>query len=195
MQRLQSGDLGHTLVRCSFTDAQLRGTGGIVVIEGEMRELDDLGKPFSSLSELKSMASQQLQIQRSVEQVAQAAVTPSGITASTRQPPVSITPTPTEISSAPQEEQGKKFEHLQPQPKTVEERPWRSRPSKKGRFHGQRARASSARAHLETGQYSVLREADEERTTASQGQMEHEGPISSPTIVDLTTAVEAEVRG
>ena len=53
LQCLQCGNLGHTLGRCSFTAEQLEGPGGIVVTEGNVRELEDLAKPFSSVKELK----------------------------------------------------------------------------------------------------------------------------------------------
>uniref|UniRef100_M4BQQ0 Uncharacterized protein n=1 Tax=Hyaloperonospora arabidopsidis (strain Emoy2) TaxID=559515 RepID=M4BQQ0_HYAAE len=44
LQCLQFGNLGHTLARCSFTDAQLRGPGSTVVTEEEVRDLDDLAR-------------------------------------------------------------------------------------------------------------------------------------------------------
>lgn len=112
LQCLQCGNLGHTLDRCSFTDAQLRGPGGIVVTEGDVRELEDLAKPFSTLEELKAMAAQRLQLQRKADLAAQQAVTPSEQMSVAGQHPVSTTPHPHDASSASQEEQGKKFEHL-----------------------------------------------------------------------------------
>ena len=56
--------LGHTLAQCSFTDAQLRGPGAIIVSEEDVQGLEDLAIPFSSLAELKAMAGQRLQLQK-----------------------------------------------------------------------------------------------------------------------------------
>ena len=130
LQCLQCGNLGHTVARCSFTDEQLRGPGGIVVTEGDVRGLKDLAKPFSSVAELKNMAAQRLEVQRRAKLVAQQAVTPSEPMAVAGQHPIGTTPPPLKASSAPQDEQGKKFEHLQPPPRPVEQQPWLSVPSK-----------------------------------------------------------------
>ena len=66
VQCLQCGNLDHTLARCRFTDAQLRGPGSIVVTEENVRDLDDLVKPFSSLAELRNVASRRLHLQKAL---------------------------------------------------------------------------------------------------------------------------------
>ena len=119
---LPCGNLGHTIARCGFTDAYLQGPGGLVVKEADVRELEDLAKSFSSLDEIKAMAARRLTLQEAAEKSAQAAVTPScprGTGASSATLPAPP-PAVSTVSSVPHVEQGKKFEHVQPQPKPLE---------------------------------------------------------------------------
>ena len=135
LQCLQCGNLGHTIARCGFTDALLRGPGGLVVKEADVRELEDLAKPFSSLDEIRAMAARRLTLQEAAEKAAQAAVTPPCPRGAGTSPGTVPVPPPaaSTVSSAPHVEQGKKFEHVQPQPKPVEQHPWLTSLSKKGR--------------------------------------------------------------
>ena len=52
-QCLQCGNIGHPIARCSFSDAQLRGPGAIVVAEQDIAGLGDTARPFASLKELR----------------------------------------------------------------------------------------------------------------------------------------------
>ena len=116
LQCRQCGNLGHPLARCSFTDDQLKVSGGILVTEDGIQGLADLAKPFSSIKEMKSMAAKRLQLHHEVEAAAQAAVTPSGFNSASRCSTDHAPPRSTATSSAPQTEQGAKFVHIQPQP-------------------------------------------------------------------------------
>ena len=116
LQCLECGNLGHPLARCSFTDDQRKGPGGIVVTEDDIQGLADVVKPFSSIEEMKAMAAKWLQLHHEVKPAAHAAVTSAGFNSASR---CSTDPSPphyTATSSAPQTEQGAKFVHIQPQP-------------------------------------------------------------------------------
>uniref|UniRef100_A0AAV1V7Y5 CCHC-type domain-containing protein n=2 Tax=Peronospora matthiolae TaxID=2874970 RepID=A0AAV1V7Y5_9STRA len=136
LQCLQCGNLGHTLARCTFTDLQLRGPGGVVVMEEDVKGLEDLARPFLSFEEIKEMAGRRLALQEAAEELAQAAVSPpargqiSGTQAAISLPEV------TSPSSAPQAEQGEKFAHMQPDPRPAAPQPWITKQSKKGRSRG-----------------------------------------------------------
>ena len=77
LQCLQCGKLGHFAALCQFTDAQLRGPGGLEVKEAELQAVEDLAKPFSGPEEMRQMASRILELQQSAEAAAQEAVTPA----------------------------------------------------------------------------------------------------------------------
>ena len=62
LQCLHCGNLGHPAARCQFTDAQLRGPGGIEVKEEEPQSVEDLAKPFSGPGEMRQMASRRLEL-------------------------------------------------------------------------------------------------------------------------------------
>ena len=51
--------------------------GGIDVAEGDLQAAEDLAKPFGSAAEICIMADRRLQVQRSADAAAQAAVTPN----------------------------------------------------------------------------------------------------------------------
>ena len=46
-------NIGHTIARCNFSDAQLRGPGAIVAAEQDIAGLGDTAHPFASLQELR----------------------------------------------------------------------------------------------------------------------------------------------
>ena len=133
LQCLQCGNRGHPLARCSFTDDQPKGPGGIVVTGDDIQGLADLARPFSSIEEMKAMAAKRLQLHQEVEAAAQVAVTPAGFNStscsSTEPAPLRSTAT----CSAPQTEQGAKFAHLQPQPEPPTKQPWLTQRVKGGR--------------------------------------------------------------
>ena len=128
LQCLRCGHLGHTLSRCGSTEEQLRGPGGIVVKEEDIRELEDLAKPFGSLDEIRSMAAQRVQLQQRAEAAAQAAVTP--IVSSDGPPtPPSLTRAEVSVPDRGQTvEQGEKFAYLHTEPTPRPEQPWITKP-------------------------------------------------------------------
>ncbi|CAI5713867.1 unnamed protein product [Peronospora destructor] len=77
LQCLHCGNLGHTMARCRYNDAQLHGQGSRVATEQEVAALDDLATPFTSLAEIKQVAAQRLQLQMDNERKAQEAVAPA----------------------------------------------------------------------------------------------------------------------
>ena len=85
-----------------------------------MRELEDLDKLFSSLDEIRAMAARRLTLQEAAETASQAAVMPSQQREAAGVSPATSNSASADVSSAPQAEQGKQFEHIQPRPKPLD---------------------------------------------------------------------------
>ena len=99
---------------------------------------------------------------------------------------------PTEISSAPQAEQGNKYEHIQPQPKPAEQQPWLSRPIRGGCVKGSSTSTSHVQTTTSAGQFAVLEEDDEAEFPACGSQVEPTSPILGSVAVVLTADVRTE---
>ena len=128
----------------------------------------------------------------SAEQAAQAAVTPTGPNpAASPSPSIPLT-LPTEISSAPQAEQGNKYKHIQPQPKPAEQQPWLSRPIRGGCVKGSSTSTSHVQTTTSAGQFAVLEEDDEAELPACGRQVEPTSPSLGSVVVDLTADVRTE---
>lgn len=191
LQCLQCGNLGHTIARCNFTDALLRGPGGLVVTEQDVLELEDLAKPFSSLEEIKVMAARRLLIQEEAETAAEAAVMPPPKRETAGVSPAPSPTASTNVSSAPLDEQGKKFEHIQPRPKPMEEQPWLTRLSKKGRSRPKAFRTIPSKpSSIVRDQHAVDEDETQQQAAGEPKSLRESTDIFTP-VTDLTAAIEA----
>ena len=86
LQCLACGELGHTMDRCRFTEAQI-GPGSRVAIDREIAALQDLAKIFHSLDEIKETASRRLHLQHGKDKRAQEAVASSATDAGSSDAP------------------------------------------------------------------------------------------------------------
>uniref|UniRef100_A0AAV1USB4 CCHC-type domain-containing protein n=1 Tax=Peronospora matthiolae TaxID=2874970 RepID=A0AAV1USB4_9STRA len=160
LQCLQCGTLGHPASRCQFTDAQLRGPGGLEVHEAELLAVEDLAKPFSSPDEMRQMAQRRLIVQQSADAAAQAAVTPA-VPVATSSPPPAAEPQPTGIPI-----QSVYTTHVAhegpppPAPKPRPEQPWMRRPLRGGRRPWPPVQPSPPQLNDSSGSYHVLQEDD-----------------------------------
>ncbi|KAI9989109.1 hypothetical protein PInf_022846 [Phytophthora infestans] len=75
-QCLQCGNVGHTMVRCRYTAEQLKGEGSRVASDTEVTKLEDMARPFASLSEFKKAAETRLSVHQAHQNKAREAVAP-----------------------------------------------------------------------------------------------------------------------
>ena len=93
------------------------------MMEEDVRELENLSISISSLNKIRAMAAIRLTIQKAPEITAQAAVMPPRQTEAAGTTQATVLPTSLEANSAPQADQRKKFENIQPRPKPLEQQP------------------------------------------------------------------------
>ena len=123
VQCLQCGNIGHTIARCIFSDAQLRGLGAIVAAEQDIAGLGDIARPFASLQELRDTVRARITDHRSASvssstpgQPTVAPPAPTGLRDSARDPQRNPKPVDREEGILPPDEE------LQPVPKDPQ--PW-----------------------------------------------------------------------
>uniref|UniRef100_A0AAV1TMW8 CCHC-type domain-containing protein n=1 Tax=Peronospora matthiolae TaxID=2874970 RepID=A0AAV1TMW8_9STRA len=176
LQCLQCGTLGHPAGRCQFTEAQLRGPGGVEVIEADLQAVEDLAKPFSSPDEMRQMAMRRLQVQQSEDAAAQAAVTPVALTVAPSPSPVTEPPRTgiplQQVYTPPGTHEGPP--PPPPAPKCRPAQPWLTRPIRGGRRIWSPLQASKGDLKVSSGSYHVLQEDELDETETSSNSVDRD---------------------
>lgn len=186
LQCLRCGNLGHTMIRCRYTDTQLLGNGSRIAQEHDVAKLDDLAKPFASLEEVKLLAAKRLAIQEEEERKAQVALSPTRASEQKQQGP---TPTGKSTPTSPAEQTSgaaRGEERVEPAPK----RPWATIPMRNGRTLYAHPATLHQKIRVAGSRYAELADDDDEEEFPSQ----EEKPEKRQEVIEIPSDDELEEK-